>query len=122
MPNRRFVAKELAGLLKLLAHPDRILIVQLLASRGEHSVNSISEQLNLPKSRVSQHLAALRERRIVEERREGRFRFYDLPSRHVAWWLVEGVDFIAGSISEVTDEQIEDARKLWVSAFSATRH
>jgi DNA-binding transcriptional ArsR family regulator len=122
MPNRRIVAKELAGLLKVLAHPDRILIVQLLASRGEHSVNSIAEQLHLPQTRVSQHLGVLRGKRIVEEKRDGRLRLYNLPSTHMAWWLVEGVDFVAGNIGEVTDEQIEDARKLWVGSFSTTRH
>ena len=34
MPNRRIVAKELGELLKVLSHPDRIQIVQLLAARG----------------------------------------------------------------------------------------
>ena len=122
MPNRRIVARELGSLMKVLAHPDRIMIVQLLASRGEHSVSSIADQLALPQTRVSQHLSALRGKRLVEERRMGRIRLYDLSSQRLAWWLVEGVNFIAGNIGEVTDAQIEDARDLWVSAFAETRH
>ena len=122
MPNRRIVARELGSLMKVLAHPDRIMIVQLLASRGEHSVSSIAEQLALPQTRVSQHLSVLRGKRLVEERRMGRTRLYDLSSQRLAWWLVEGVNFIAGNIGEVTDAQIEDARNLWVGAFAETRH
>ncbi len=122
MPNRRIVAQELGGLLKVLSHPDRILIVQLLASRGEHSVTSIADKLALPQTRVSQHLAELRNKRLVEEKRMGRIRLYDLTSDRLAWWLVEGVNFIAGNVHEVTDEQIEDARNLWVGAFATTRH
>ena len=122
MPNRRIVAKELGALLKVLSHPDRILIIQLLATRGEHSVSSIAEKLELPQTRVSQHLAELRNKRLVNERREGRARLYDLASSRLAWWLVEGVDFVAGNVRQVTDEQIEDARKLWVGAFATSRH
>jgi ArsR family transcriptional regulator len=122
MPNRRIVARELGALLKVLSHPDRIMILQLLASRGEHSVSSIAEQLHLPQTRVSQHLGVLRGKRLVEEQRHGRERIYDLSSRQLAWWLVDGVSFIAGNIGEVTDEQIEDARNLWVGAFSDARH
>lgn len=122
MPNRRIVAKELGGLLKVLSHPDRILIIQLLATRGEHSVSSIAEKLNLPQTRVSQHLGELRNKRLVDERREGRARLYDLASSRLAWWLVEGVDFVAGNVQQITDEQIEDARKLWVGAFATSRH
>ena len=122
MPNRRIVAKELGGLLKVLSHPDRILIIQLLASRGEHSVSSIAEKLDLPQARVSQHLAELRNKRLVDERRDGRARLYDLASSRLAWWLVEGVDFVAGNVQQITDEQIEDARRLWVGAFATSRH
>ncbi len=122
MPNRKIVARELAGFLKVLAHPDRILIVQLLASRGQHSVSSIAESLELPPTRVSQHLSTLRTNRLVDETPRGRERLYDLSSSRLAWWLVEGVDFIANNIHGVTDEQLEDARKLWVGAFSPSRH
>jgi len=96
MPNRRVVAKELAEFLRLLSHTDRILIVQLLAARGEHSVASIAESLDLPPTRVSQHLSVLRGGRLVEERAAGRLRIYALASPQIAQWLLGGVDFVAG--------------------------
>ena len=117
MPNRKIVARELSALLKVLSHPDRILIVQFLASRGEHSVSNIADKLDLPQTRVSQHLALLRTHRLVVEKAEGRERIYDLSTNQLAWWLVDGVDFVAGNIGDVTDEQVSDARNLWVSAF-----
>ncbi len=118
MPNRRIVARELSGLLKVLAHPDRILIVQFLATRGEHSVGNMANSLDLPPTRVSQHLGVLKSNRLVEEKRNGRERIYDLSSDRLALWLVEGVDFIAGNLHGVTDEQVEDARNLWMGAFA----
>ena len=122
MPNRRIVARELGGLLKILSHPDRILIVQLLATRGEHRVGSIADKLNLPQARVSQHLATLRSSRLVDEKRLGRERIYALSTGRLAWWLVEGVDFIAGNLGNVTDDQMADARNLWIGAFAETMH
>lgn len=121
MPNRRIVARELGALLKVLSHPDRILIIQLLATRGEHSVGSIAETLDLPQARVSQHLAMLRNNRLVEETAYGRERIYDLATNRLAWWLVDGVDFVAGNITHVTQDQVDDARNLWVGAFADAR-
>ncbi|MEE4190767.1 MAG: metalloregulator ArsR/SmtB family transcription factor [Halieaceae bacterium] len=121
MPNRKIVARELSALLKVLSHPDRIQIIQFLASRGEHSVSNIAEKLDLPQTRVSQHLALLRTHRLVVEQAEGRERIYDLSTNQLAWWLVDGVDFVAGNIGDVTDEQVSDARNLWVGAFTDAR-
>ncbi len=121
MPSRKIVARELSALLKVLSHPDRILIIQFLASRGEHSVSNIADKLDLPQTRVSQHLALLRTHRLVTEQAEGRERIYDLSTNQLAWWLVDGVDFVAGNIGDVTEEQVSDARNLWVGAFADAR-
>ncbi|MFK7915572.1 MAG: ArsR/SmtB family transcription factor [Pseudomonadales bacterium] len=122
MPSRVAVAKELSGLLKVMAHPDRIQIVQLLAVRGEHNVGSIAANLGLPAPRVSQHLAALKSLRLVEETPRAQERIYKLASNYLATWLVEGVRFIAPSLGTVTDEQLADARRLWLGAFAPEIH
>lgn len=57
-------------LLKALAHPVRLRIAQGLLSR-ECNVNKIVEALNLPQSTVSQHLGILKNRGIVQVRKEG---------------------------------------------------
>jgi DNA-binding transcriptional ArsR family regulator len=108
------VARELGALLKVLSHPDRILIVHALATTGECSVTGIAERLRLPTSRVSQHLSLLRAFRLVSESSEGRKRIYTLAVSDLPQWLLEGVDFVADRIGEVSRDQAEDAKRLWI--------
>ena len=77
MPDRQVVSKELADLFKIVAHPDRIRIIEELG-HGEKDVNTLVDRLDLPGPRVSQHLGLMRANRIVEERREGRHHYYHL--------------------------------------------
>ncbi|MEE4162325.1 MAG: metalloregulator ArsR/SmtB family transcription factor [Woeseiaceae bacterium] len=114
MPTRRIVAKELGAFLKVLSNPDRILIVHALAVTGASSVNALAERLNLPPARVSQHLSLLRAFRIVTESSEGQQRIYTLVVDHLPEWLLEGVDFVADRLGEVSTEQAEEAKRLWV--------
>ena len=114
MPNRRLVAKELGALLKVLSNPDRILIVHSLAVNGPSGVGEMATRLQLPPTRVSQHLMLLRAFRVVSETSEGRRRIYSLALEELPDWLLNGVDFVADRVGEVTADQAEDAKKLWV--------
>ncbi len=66
-----------AQILKALAHPTRLMILDCLHS-GERSVGELAEALDLPQANISQHLAALRAQDIVATRREGNVIFYSL--------------------------------------------
>ncbi len=57
-------------LLKALAHPVRLRMVEGLI-HNECNVNKIVEKLKLPQSTVSQHLSILRNRGVVQIRKEG---------------------------------------------------
>ena len=114
MPNRRIVAKELGALLKVLSNPDRILIVHSLAVNGPSGVGEMAKRLNLPATRVSQHLMLLRAFRVVTETSKGRRRIYSLALDDLPEWLLGGVDFVADRVGEVTAEQAEDAKRLWL--------
>jgi ArsR family transcriptional regulator len=57
-------------ILKALAHPVRLRMVHGLVG-NECNVNKIVDILGLPQSTVSQHLAILRSRGIVQVRKEG---------------------------------------------------
>lgn len=59
-----------AELLKALAHPTRLCIVDGLMG-GECNVSKIQACLELPQSTVSQQLAILRAKGIIEGRRRG---------------------------------------------------
>jgi len=66
-----------AGIFKALAHPTRIAIVEVLRD-GEMPAGAILEQLGLEQANVSQHLAILRSKRIVVNRKDGNQVFYSL--------------------------------------------
>lgn len=114
MPDRQVVAKELAEIFKIIAHPDRIRIIEELGS-GENDVNTLVERLNLPGPRVSQHLSLMRAHRIVEERREGRHHYYHLMQPDIAIWIIEALAFVEGRMSGVSKSAIGRARDLWTS-------
>ena len=59
-----------AQVCRALSDPKRLLIIESLRD-GPMSVGEIAESLGLSQPNVSQHLAILRERRIVASEREG---------------------------------------------------
>lgn len=69
---------ELQGeLLKALAHPRRLEVIQLLRDQ-ELTVTDIYEMLDLPQANISQHLMILRDAGVVTTRREGKQIIYSL--------------------------------------------
>lgn len=70
---RRFKAE----FFKALAHPLRIQILESLRA-GEMSVTELQEELAVDASSVSQQLAVLRNKNIVEPRKVGTSVFYSL--------------------------------------------
>ncbi len=66
--DRQFSAE--AEVLKVLGHPIRLKIVAGLCTR-ECNVKHIWECLGLPQATVSQHLALLKNKGIIEGKREG---------------------------------------------------
>ena len=112
MPSRLLVARELAEVFKVVAHPDRIRLIEELR-RGEMDVNSLAETLDLPGPRVSQHLKLLRLHRIVEERRDGRRHFYHLVQPEFAGWIIAGLDYIEGRMTGISESDISQAREQW---------
>ena len=66
-----------ASIFQALAHPTRVAIVELLRE-GELSAGTIQERLGLEQANLSQHLAILRSRQIVLNRKEGNQVFYSL--------------------------------------------
>ena len=63
-------AKVRADILKALAHPIRVLLVEAL-SRGDRCVNELTGLAQVGQSTISRHLAQLKKVGIVSERKEG---------------------------------------------------
>jgi len=114
MPARTLLARELAELLKVLAHPDRVRLIEELRLGG-FDVTALSERLGIPATRVSQHLALLKAHRLVAERRDGRHHEYSLIDRALAAWLLDGARFVQSrAASDLIDRQaIDAAATLW---------
>lgn len=72
-----------AELLKALAHPRRLEIVQLLRDQSL-SVTEIYEMLDLPQANISQHLMILRQAGIVTTKREGKQIIYSLAHARIS--------------------------------------
>lgn len=68
-----------AEILKVLGHPIRLKIVAGLMSQS-CNVKKIWECLGLPQATVSQHLALLKNKGIIEGRRDGVEVFYQVTS------------------------------------------
>jgi DNA-binding transcriptional ArsR family regulator len=66
-----------ADLFQALAHPTRIAILELL-SDGELSAGALIEKLGMEQANVSQHLAVLRSKHLVSNRRVGNQVFYSV--------------------------------------------
>ena len=70
-------ALRAAGLLKAMANPVRLRVLCQLAE-GEKAVGELEEVAGVSQSALSQHLALLRQRGLVQGRREGQTILYSL--------------------------------------------
>lgn len=77
------VHKELyklhADFCKFMANPKRIEILFLLGER-EMCVDEMAKEMNIRVPNVSQHLAVMREKGVVEARREGTKMYYKIAN------------------------------------------
>lgn len=74
---------QTAEMLKVLAHPVRLCIVEGLIEKGECNVNFMQSCLKTPQSTVSQHLQKLKSAGIIEGRREGIEIYYRICDERV---------------------------------------
>jgi ArsR family transcriptional regulator len=97
-----------ADMLKALAHPTRLKILELLCD-GERCVCEIEPALGRRQPNISQHLAILRASRLVEARKEGVRMIYRVTDRRV----FQALDLL----TTVSQSQADEVRR----AFAAHR-
>ncbi len=95
-----FVSSEI---LRALAHPLRLKIIEFIDQSGRINVNKIYNNLKLEQSITSQHLKIMREAGVLETTRNGKFIYYNL-----------NYDCIANTVVAVRNyvESIEKKSKL----------
>lgn len=77
-------AAEAAEFLKLLGNPQRLLILCRLVVEREMSVGQLGEAVGLSQSALSQHLAKLREDRVLATRRDAQTIYYRIADKNAA--------------------------------------
>ncbi len=70
-----------AGKLRVISHPMRIAIIELLSINDRMSVTQIYEELNIEQATASHHLNILKNNGILLSRREGKKIYYSLKNR-----------------------------------------
>lgn len=75
-------AVEAADLLKVMAHPERLMVLCQL-TQGEVGVGALQQGSNLSQSAFSQHLTVLRKHQLIRARKESQQVFYSLADPRV---------------------------------------
>ncbi len=75
--------EKAAYILKTVAHPTRLAIVDLLNINPRLNVNDISETLDVEQSLLSHHLITMKLKGILRSEKEGQNVYYSLKERDV---------------------------------------
>jgi len=105
---RRAVYQVKAEFFRILGHPVRVRILELLRD-GERTVGELQTELQMDSSGTSQHLAALRKHGIVEGRRDGTNVYYTVRDPRMFQLLEVARQILTSSLTEsqaVLDELV----------------
>lgn len=72
---------------KSLSDQTRLDIVTLLVLHGEICVCDLMSALDLSQPKISRHLAVLRNAKILQDRRQGQWIYYQIHPELAAWCL-----------------------------------
>lgn len=102
--------REIVNITKALADPNRLRILAALTDE-ELCVCQIIEMLGLAPSTVSKHMYILRQARLVEARKEGRWIFYRRAGRNAPKPAREAVAWVRRNLMDARQVR-EDSQKL----------
>jgi DNA-binding transcriptional ArsR family regulator len=99
-----------ADLCKALAHPTRLQVLDLL-SKKERTVEELTRLVGTGQSNLSQHLAALRQQKLVVSRRVGMNVYYELSNPKIS----DACSNIRSLLAELLESDYRASRMLEVS-------
>jgi len=67
-----------ASKLRAMAHPMRIAIIELLSNSKKMTVTEIYEKLNIEQASASHHLNILKNKGLLDSKRDGKMIYYSL--------------------------------------------
>ncbi len=101
---------DFLNITKALAEENRLRI--MLALEGQElCVCQLIELLELAPSTVSKHMSVLRQARLVDGRKEGRWMYYRLPDERASVVVKEAIAWVKKSLS-VNERIHEDMNRL----------
>ncbi|MES2790546.1 MAG: metalloregulator ArsR/SmtB family transcription factor [Planctomycetota bacterium] len=103
-----------ADIFRALGHPTRIAIIELLRDEGEVPVSAVYDRLGLEQSNVSQHLAVLRSKHLVQTRKDGNQVFYSLRDKIIG----EVLDLMRQYFQSHLTESLELMKDMQISSAS----
>ena len=75
---------KIAKVLKVISHPVRLEVIELLLAKGELSVGVIKDTLDIEQSLLSHHLTKMRQRGVLASSRQGKHIFYSVAISEIA--------------------------------------
>jgi DNA-binding transcriptional ArsR family regulator len=94
---------DFINITKALSDENRVRALMMLRE-GELCVCQLIEMLGLAPSTVSKHMSILRQARLVQARKEGKWMYYRLPDGDAPRGVLEAVQWMRNAI--VDDKQI----------------
>lgn len=73
----------MADLLKTIAHPVKLEIIELLEEAGALKVSEIKEKLNIEQSLLSHHLSKMKDKGILNSKRDGKNLYYSISLKNI---------------------------------------
>lgn len=101
--------RQLLRTTKALADENRIRIIGVLQGR-ELCVCQLIELLELAPSTVSKHLSILRNARLIESRKEGRWMYYRLSGKEAPTEIREALKWILSAFGNSAQQAEDHAR------------
>ena len=102
--------RDLMAVIKALADENRVRILMTLVSK-ELCVCQIVELLGLAPSTVSKHMAILKQARLVDSRKEGRWMFYRLAKDDVPTEAKEMTSLVSKLFAD-SPQAREDSKRM----------
>lgn len=97
---------EKSDMLKAMAHPMRLCILNCLMTSQECNVTSLTQKLKQPQSTVSQHLSKLKSQGLIEGQRNGnemQYRIIDDDVKPI-------IDVLLWKLHQSTKDQDEECQ------------
>lgn len=100
--------RDLMAVTKALSDENRVRIMMFL-SKDDLCVCQIIELLGLAPSTVSKHLSILKQAKLIDSRKKGRWIYYQLPDEGAPESVAQAIGWLQTSLGK--DKQIQEDRR-----------